>query len=101
MMLVWSRSLDTAESLCKKPGGMTEIAIKHFQVFRNMSDTKNHPLVNQVVCAHNMYVCVIYFIYFKEHGIGAVPIGRCSHARRCGLDFLRFSSFTAWRIQRT
>lgn len=32
MMLVWSRSLDTAETLCEKPGGMTEIAIKHFQV---------------------------------------------------------------------
>lgn len=32
MLLVWSRSLDTATSLCDKPGGMTEIAIKHFQV---------------------------------------------------------------------
>ncbi len=34
MMLVWSRSLDTAVALCKKPGGMTEIAIKHFQASR-------------------------------------------------------------------
>ena len=32
MMLVWSRSLDTVEALCEKPGGMTEVAIKHFQV---------------------------------------------------------------------
>lgn len=54
MMLVWSRSLDTAESLCKKPGGMTEIAIKHFQVFRNMSDIENHTLVKQAVYAHSM-----------------------------------------------
>ncbi|CAM9185901.1 unnamed protein product [Ectocarpus fasciculatus] len=41
MMLVWSRSLDTAESLCKKPGGMTEIAIKHFQLLHGMENTTN------------------------------------------------------------
>lgn len=32
VMLVWSRSVDTAVNLCEKQGGMTEIAIKHFQV---------------------------------------------------------------------
>ncbi|CBJ30787.1 hypothetical protein Esi_0215_0030 [Ectocarpus siliculosus] len=41
MMLVWSRSLDTPESLCKKPGGMTEIAIKHFQLLHGMENTTN------------------------------------------------------------
>ncbi|CAM9635421.1 unnamed protein product, partial [Ectocarpus sp. 12 AP-2014] len=41
MMLVWSRSLDTAESLCQKPGGMTEIAIKHFQLLHGMENTTN------------------------------------------------------------
>lgn len=56
MMLVWSRSLDTAASLCQKPGGMAEIAIKHFQVheyksylFRNfLQQTQFHTAAKQI-----------------------------------------------------
>ncbi|CAM9820955.1 unnamed protein product, partial [Laminaria digitata] len=44
MMLVWSRSLDTAETLCEKPGGMTEIAIKHFQLLHGMESTTSAML---------------------------------------------------------
>lgn len=32
LMLVWSRSMDTVAAACCKAGGMTDIAIKHFQV---------------------------------------------------------------------
>lgn len=34
LLLVWSRSMDTVCSLCDKPGGMTAVAIKHFQVYK-------------------------------------------------------------------
>ncbi|CAN0066224.1 unnamed protein product, partial [Pylaiella littoralis] len=46
MMLVWSRSLDTVAALCQKPGGMSEIAVKHFQarqysLLHGMENTTN------------------------------------------------------------
>ncbi|CAB1117476.1 unnamed protein product [Ectocarpus sp. CCAP 1310/34] len=87
MMLVWSRSLDTAESLCQKPGGMTEIAIKHFQVFPNTSDIETTPRSTRW---YMRTTCAVYCTNFKEHGIGAAPIDRSSRSRRCVLDFLCF-----------
>lgn len=50
MMLVWSRSLDTAAAVCQKPGGMSEIAIKHFQARQYVQFTTWYSIRYPVFC---------------------------------------------------